>query len=106
MYYVYILKSLKQPGAIYIGFTKELRKRLKEHNSIENKHFSRRYSPWDVETYISFTNGTDAKRFEEYLKSNSGKAFMRKRLVSDKFNKELKEFRNGREKVKRSVSEV
>lgn len=96
MFYTYILKSKKQPGAIYIGYTFDLKKRLAEHNDPKHKSYSKRHSPWTIETYISFSKEIDAKRFEIYLKSNSGKAFMRKRLLSEEFKKSLAEFNNGR----------
>ncbi len=80
MYYVYILKSLKQTGQIYIGFTQDLEKRIKEHNS--NKViFSKRYSPWEIETYIALKNKKLAADLERYLKSGSGFAFLKKRLL-------------------------
>lgn len=103
MHYTYILRSTSQPGAIYIGYTSDLRKRLKEHNA--GQGISKRYLPWKVETYIAFSDRVEAKAFERYLKSNSGKAFMRKRLLSKNFKEALKKFNNGRG-VKRSVSEV
>jgi len=95
MYYVYILKSKKQDGAIYIGYTSDLKLRLSEHNSTTNKHHSRKYAPWEIETYLSFTKKVDAGRFEKYLKSNSGKAFLRKRLISNQFKVALEKFNNG-----------
>lgn len=97
MYYVYILKSLSQLGAIYIGYTDNLRVRLTQHNAVKNIGITKRYQPWDIETYVGFTKAQEAKEFEKYLKSNSGKAFMRKRLLSKEFVLALKKFNNGRE---------
>jgi len=96
MYYVYILKSKKQLGAIYIGYTSDLKSRIVEHNSNSSKHYSNKYAPWEIETYISFSDKVDAEKFELYLKSNSGKAFMRKRLISNRFKVVLENFNNGR----------
>ena len=96
MYYTYILRSIKQPGAIYIGYTTDLKQRLAEHNDPKHKSYSKRHSPWMLETYLAFSKESDAKRFEVYLKSNSGKAFMRKRLLSEEFKNALAEFNNGR----------
>lgn len=92
MYYTYILRSTKQHGAIYIGYTSNLKKRLAEHNDPKHKSYSKRHAPWALETYLSFTDEAEAKRFEIYLKSNSGKAFMRKRLLSVEFKNALAEF--------------
>lgn len=103
MYYTYILSSIKQPGAIYIGSTKNLKSRIQEHNASNNKGISKRYAPWSIETYISFQTIAQAKKFEKYLKSNSGKAFLRKRLISNFFREALEKFNNGRGKVKRNM---
>jgi putative endonuclease len=105
MYYVYILKSIRQPGAIYIGYSKDLKSRLLEHNSGKSAHTAK-YRPWVVESYSAFTEEVDAKRFEKYLKSSSGKAFMKKHLISDQFKKALGEFNNGRNKLSGAESVV
>lgn len=33
MYYVYLIKSLKDPSKTYIGYTVDLEQRLEKHNS-------------------------------------------------------------------------
>ena len=78
---VYILRSLKTSDRIYIGYTTDLERRLREHNRSESE-YTKRFAPWQVETYIAFQDVTRAKQFETYLKSGSGHAFLRKRLVS------------------------
>ena len=97
MYYTYILRSLKQGGAVYIGYTNDLKLRLIQHNSKHTGH-SDRYSPWEIESYFAFTDECQAKDFERYLKSSSGKAFMNKHLISNHFEEALKKFNNGRVK--------
>ncbi len=81
MHYVYILKSQKDPNRFYTGITVNLKKRLEEHNQFSNEGYTKRYSPWYVETYIGFENETLSKEFEVYLKSHSGRAFLKKRLI-------------------------
>ena len=100
MFYTYILKSKKEPGAIYIGYTKDLYGRLAQHNSPANSGYSKRYAPWELETYLACSEEKEAKMFEAYLKSSSGKAFMRKRLISDAFRRAVEKYNNGRNKVK------
>jgi predicted GIY-YIG superfamily endonuclease len=90
------LKSTKHPGAIYIGYTQELEIRLSHHNNPQNPGYSKRYAPWKLETFLAFSEEKEAKRFETYLKSSSGRAFMKKRLISDAFKKTLVEFNNNR----------
>ncbi len=83
MFYVYILKSLKDKNRLYIGFTTNIEQRLNAHN-LEENIYSKRYSPWAIETYIAFKDKSSALRFEKYLKVGSGQAFLKKRLLPDK----------------------
>lgn len=80
MYYVYIIKS-KIDDRLYVGFSTDLQKRIKSHNSGKSIHTAK-YKPWFLVFYSAFKNIKTAKQFEEYLKSHSGKAFINKRLVS------------------------
>ena len=88
MFYIYILKSKQVASAVYVGFTTDLKSRLSRHNAGEVAS-TKRYTPWEVESYFAFRTEFDAKRFEEYLKSGSGRAFLRKRLISGQFKKAL-----------------
>ena len=80
MQIVYILKSDKDPAKYYIGLTKDLEKRIAEHNT-EKSGYSKRYAPWHVETHITFSSSRLAERFEKYLKAGSGHAFLTKHLI-------------------------
>jgi predicted GIY-YIG superfamily endonuclease len=100
MFYTYILRSQKQPGAIYIGYSSDLRLRINQHNS-GHSNYSSKYAPWEIESYFAFSTITGAKSFEKYLKSSSGKSFMKKHLISKQFREVLAEFNNARI-VKRS----
>lgn len=97
MYYTYILKSTKIPGAVYKGWTKDLKSRLAQHNTGRSK-YSSKYAPWEIESYFAFSSEQQAMDFERYLKSSSGKSFMHKRLISNSFKEALKKFNNGRGK--------
>jgi putative endonuclease len=78
MVYVYILQS--EDGVhFYSGATDELRGRLEKHNSGSVPHTSK-YRPWRLKTYVAFSNGEQAREFERYLKTASGRAFAKKRL--------------------------
>jgi predicted GIY-YIG superfamily endonuclease len=81
MYYAYILKSTKDPAVFYHGFTSDLRKRLSVHNRGANPS-TRAMLPWIVAWYGAFDTEEGARAFEHYLKTASGKAFARKRLLS------------------------
>lgn len=78
-YYVYILVS-EVDSSKYIGVTKDLIKRVKEHNSKGNK-FTTRKQPYYLKWYCIFDNKKKAYEFEKYLKSSSGHAFMNKRFI-------------------------
>lgn len=77
MYYTYILESLKFPTQRYIGYTSNLEKRLREHNSGKCSHTSK-FKPWKIRTYVAFEELEKARQFEKYLKSGSGYAFAKR----------------------------
>jgi len=81
MYYVYILQSIKYPRKLYKGYSTNLKKRLNYHNSGLCKHTSW-YKPWKIIFYAVFADKYIAIRFEKYLKTASGIAFARKRLIN------------------------
>ena len=78
MYTVYLL--LCNDGTYYTGCTSNLEERLKRHNSGQVSHTAPRL-PFQLITYIVFSDKYKAYNFEKYLKSGSGKAFTYKRLV-------------------------
>ena len=78
-FYVYILRSEAAPETFYVGFTENLRTRLKTHNSGQVPHTAK-HRPWRIKTAVAFTDRQRAVEFERYLKSSSGRAFAKKRL--------------------------
>ncbi len=79
MYYVYILQSEKD-NTRYIGVTADLKNRLKEHNS-GRARYSNTKRPYKIIWYSAFLEKQKAYYFERYLKSSSGYAFTKKRLI-------------------------
>ncbi len=71
MFYVYVLKS-KLNGDIYVGFTEDLRRRLKLHNSKRVKS-TRGYVPWVLIYYEAYASKSDATRREKELKLHAAK---------------------------------
>ncbi|TAN57223.1 GIY-YIG nuclease family protein [Patescibacteria group bacterium] len=71
MHYVYIFKSLKN-GKLYKGYTSDLRKQINEHNRGYEK-FTKTGIPWKLVYYEAFSDKTDARREELFLKSGKGK---------------------------------
>ena len=70
-YYTYILQSLKN-NSLYIGYTSDLQKRFKEHNSGMSKA-TIPFIPYKLIFYEAFLNRIDAKNREEYLKGGYGR---------------------------------
>ncbi len=79
MYYVYLLRSESSPEQRYVGFSADLKARLKVHNIGGSPH-TRKYMPWSVAGYVAFRDKQRALDFERYLKSHSGMAFAAKHL--------------------------
>ena len=79
MHYVYLLRSETRPEQTYVGYTRDLRRRLPFHNAGLVPHTSK-FIPWRLETHLAFSDKHQALAFERYLKSHSGKAFAVKRL--------------------------
>jgi predicted GIY-YIG superfamily endonuclease len=100
MHYCYILLSLKS-HIFYFGSTKNLRTRLKFHKEGKVK-FTKPHLPWKLVWYGAFETEKQARDFELYLKSGSGKAFAYKRLISVALEKDFTQGRKGSPKPPRS----
>jgi putative endonuclease len=66
MYYVYLLKN--KTGKIYLGYTNNLRRRLKEHNDRCGGKYTKNKGPFEVVYYEAYNSINDAKRREDNLK--------------------------------------
>jgi len=77
-FYTYILLSLKDKEH-YIGYTNNLRKRLKEHNSGKNLSTKSR-RPLKLIYFEACLDEDDAKQREKYLKGTIGRRYLTKRL--------------------------
>lgn len=86
MFYTYILRSSKSK-IFYYGYTSDLRKRFRDHNSGLSVA-TKPHVPWKLVFYAAFETEKQAKDFELYLKSGSGKAFAYKRLVNEALKKD------------------
>jgi putative endonuclease len=71
MYYVYVLKSLRNKK-LYKGLTNDLKRRLAEHNS-GHSEFTRNNGPWKLLYYECFSDKKDAMDEEAFLKSGKGR---------------------------------
>jgi len=79
MFYVYLIQSIPFSDIKYVGFTKHLKQRLETHNS-GGSIYTSRHKPWVLVAYFAFVDEKKAIDFEKYLKSQSGRAFAKKRF--------------------------
>ena len=70
MYYVYVLQSLKDHG-YYVGYTFNLQKRLKQHNSGKTRSLRHRL-PLELIYWEEFEHKANAKDRELQIKSWKG----------------------------------
>lgn len=75
MHYVYLLKC--KDDKTYIGCTNDLRDRILRHTKGHIPATKER-RPLYLIAYFAFTSKYTAFNFEKYLKSGSGRAFMKK----------------------------
>ncbi len=78
-YYVYLIRSIKCPNTVYVGYTINFKQRLETHNSGGSIH-TKKDRPWELVVCMAFKDMCCAKKFERYLKSQSGRAFSSKRF--------------------------
>ena len=93
MHYTYILLSSKS-HIFYFGSTNNLKLRLELHNGGEVKS-TKPHIPWQLVWYGAFQTEKQARDFELYLKTGSGKSFAYKRFVSVALAKDLEGGRKG-----------
>ena len=75
MYYVYVLRSLKN-GKRYVGFTgQDVETRLRQHHD-KTDAWTSRNGPFELVHTESFAERTAAKRREQFLKSGHGREFL------------------------------
>lgn len=85
VFYTYVLLSAVDNN-FYVGYTKNLTKRLSEHNSRKVKSTKNRI-PFKVVYYEVCYNQADALHREKYLKSSYGKRYIKNRLKNYLANK-------------------
>jgi putative endonuclease len=78
VFYVYILRSERDSG-FYIGFSTNLRARLRQHQDGE-RFATKSRGPWKLVYYEAYTEREDAEGREKFLKSGAGRRFLRTQL--------------------------
>ncbi|MBU2444376.1 MAG: GIY-YIG nuclease family protein [Bacteroidetes bacterium] len=75
MFTLYALKSISR-NFIYVGMTENLEDRIKRHNSGYNRS-TKKFAPFKLIFSENSQTGEKARSREKYLKSTSGKRFLR-----------------------------
>ena len=75
MFFVYIIKS-EVDGRFYKGFTGDLERRIKEHNSAKTKS-TKAYIPWILVYKEEFQTRKEARDKEKYFKSGIGRDYIK-----------------------------
>ena len=78
MYYVYALISLKNKD-VYIGFTRDLRRRYKDHLA-GLVSATKPNTPWKLVYYESFLDKKDATKREKQLKNHKAKIDLKSQI--------------------------
>ena len=76
----YVIESIHSRERHYVGQTNDLKTRLTEHNAGKSI-YTQRFKPWNLVCYLGFADKRKALSFEKYLKSGSGKTFLRRHLL-------------------------
>ena len=78
MHHVYLIESAPN-RKWYIGYTTDLTRRLSEHNRHKNISTAKE-EKWTHIYYETYLNKMDALGREKFLKSGSGRKFLKKQL--------------------------
>uniref|UniRef100_A0A832DFW2 GIY-YIG nuclease family protein n=1 Tax=Ignavibacterium album TaxID=591197 RepID=A0A832DFW2_9BACT len=79
-YFVYILYS-KEHNKTYVGYSNNLERRLKEHNSGKSE-YTKKYLPWKIVYTEEYESEIDARHKEKYYKSAAGRRKIKK-IIDD-----------------------
>ena len=80
MWYIYILDCKNNKP--YTGCTNDLKDRIEKHKK-GYVQATKDIRPVELICYFAFKNKYIAYNFEKYLKSGSGRAFMKKHLINN-----------------------
>ena len=80
-WYVYFLKSCSK-NFIYVGSTADLSRRMRQHNNGEVQS-TKAYRPLELVAYVAVNTEKKARELEKYFKTGSGKAVLKKRILTD-----------------------
>ncbi|MBI4099171.1 GIY-YIG nuclease family protein [Candidatus Parcubacteria bacterium] len=80
MYNVYVLENATDKG-LYIGHTNNLKRRLREHRTGSGGRTTSLKRAWRLIYFEAYVNKSDAFGREKFLKSGSGRKYIKKQLA-------------------------
>lgn len=78
--FVYVIQSESQPESHYVGLSSDVLARIEAHNGGRSPHTAKN-RPWRLIATVEFQNEAKAINFEKYLKSGTGRAFLKARIL-------------------------
>lgn len=78
-YYTYVLKS-KKDNFLYVGWTNDLKKRVRAHNNGMTQSTKHR-APFELVYYEACQSKQKAIEREKQLKTGFGRAYLQRRIV-------------------------
>ncbi|OHA15945.1 MAG: hypothetical protein A3H57_01055 [Candidatus Taylorbacteria bacterium RIFCSPLOWO2_02_FULL_43_11] len=81
MYYVYLLEN-QGDKSWYIGYSADLKQRVERHQSGNGARTTARKKNWELIYYEAYKSELDAKGRERFLKSGSGRKYLKKQLAN------------------------
>ena len=79
MYYVYVLEN-QNDKSWYIGYSSDLKKRVTQHQTGQGGETTKKKQSWRLIYYEAYLNKKDAEGRERFLKSGSGRKYLKKQL--------------------------
>ncbi len=79
MFYTYVLYSIKSKR-LYIGFTEDLKQRIKDHNNGKGGYYSKRNYPFKLIFYEAFSAKEDAQKQEKFYKTGYGREVLKEKI--------------------------
>lgn len=81
MYFVYLIEN-QNDKSWYIGFTSNLKQRIEEHQSGRGGRTTKLKNNWKLIYFEGYINKQDAVGREKFLKSGSGRKYIKKQLTN------------------------
>ncbi|MBI3332181.1 GIY-YIG nuclease family protein [Candidatus Peregrinibacteria bacterium] len=79
MYYVYVLQN--HEGTLYKGHTRDMTKRMREHNAIDGpSRYTKGKGPWILVHVEEYMTRAKAMMREQFLKTGKGREFLSQKI--------------------------